>query len=120
MHKAVCSDCGKGCEVPFRPSGDKPIYCSDCFERKGGGSPNRSSRPRPNRPDFNKRDDTHKQLIEQVSLLNTKLDRILDALETKTKKKPITKKAEVKKVVKKSKPKAKKSKAKKASKKKAK
>ncbi len=34
MHQAVCSDCGKNCEVPFKPSGDKPVLCSDCF---GGG-----------------------------------------------------------------------------------
>jgi CxxC-x17-CxxC domain-containing protein len=31
MHKAVCSDCGKECEVPFKPSGDRPVYCKDCF-----------------------------------------------------------------------------------------
>lgn len=31
MHKAVCADCGKNCEVPFRPSGDRPVYCKNCF-----------------------------------------------------------------------------------------
>jgi len=36
MFDAVCDQCGKDCKVPFRPSGDKPIYCSDCFEEKGG------------------------------------------------------------------------------------
>ncbi|KKP65529.1 MAG: hypothetical protein UR64_C0026G0013, partial [Candidatus Nomurabacteria bacterium GW2011_GWE1_35_16] len=30
MFDAVCDQCGKDCRVPFRPSGDKPIYCSDC------------------------------------------------------------------------------------------
>lgn len=34
MHKAICSECGKDCEVPFRPTGDKPVYCSDCFRSK--------------------------------------------------------------------------------------
>ncbi len=34
MHKAVCSECGKECEVPFKPSGDRPIYCKDCFMKK--------------------------------------------------------------------------------------
>ena len=34
MHEAVCSACGKNCEVPFKPSGDKPVYCNECF-RKG-------------------------------------------------------------------------------------
>jgi CxxC-x17-CxxC domain-containing protein len=36
MHSAVCATCGKRCEVPFRPTGDKPIYCSFCFEKEGG------------------------------------------------------------------------------------
>ncbi len=37
MFDAVCDKCGKDCKVPFRPSGDKPVYCSDCFEREGNG-----------------------------------------------------------------------------------
>ena len=32
MHKAVCSECKKECEVPFRPTEGKPVYCSDCFK----------------------------------------------------------------------------------------
>lgn len=32
LFKAKCSDCGKFCEVPFRPSGDKPVLCSECFK----------------------------------------------------------------------------------------
>jgi CxxC-x17-CxxC domain-containing protein len=31
MHKAVCSKCGKNCEVPFKPTEGKPVYCKDCF-----------------------------------------------------------------------------------------
>ncbi len=31
MHKAKCADCGKECEVPFKPTGDKPVYCRDCY-----------------------------------------------------------------------------------------
>lgn len=33
MHPATCALCGKQTQVPFRPSGDKPVYCSDCFSR---------------------------------------------------------------------------------------
>lgn len=38
MHKATCSECGKTCEVPFRPTGEKPVFCNDCFasKREGG------------------------------------------------------------------------------------
>jgi len=32
MHKAVCSDCKKECEVPFKPTEGKPVYCKDCFQ----------------------------------------------------------------------------------------
>lgn len=32
MHSAICATCGKEALVPFVPSGDKPVYCSDCFQ----------------------------------------------------------------------------------------
>ncbi|NQU98572.1 DNA-directed RNA polymerase [Candidatus Woesearchaeota archaeon] len=31
MHKAVCADCKNECEVPFKPTEDRPVYCRDCF-----------------------------------------------------------------------------------------
>lgn len=37
LFKATCDKCHKSCEVPFRPSGDKPIYCRDCFVNKDDG-----------------------------------------------------------------------------------
>ena len=37
MHDAVCNSCGKDCQVPFRPTGDKPVFCRDCFSKQGGG-----------------------------------------------------------------------------------
>ena len=37
--QVVCAECGKECEVPFKPSADRPVYCRECFaKRKGGGS----------------------------------------------------------------------------------
>jgi len=33
MHKATCADCGKECEVPFKPDGSKPVYCRDCYQK---------------------------------------------------------------------------------------
>lgn len=33
MHKAVCSDCGQECEVPFKPTEGRPVYCQECFEK---------------------------------------------------------------------------------------
>ena len=34
MHKATCEECKKECEVPFKPSGDRPVYCKDCFSKR--------------------------------------------------------------------------------------
>lgn len=34
MFKAVCADCGKDCEVPFKPREDRPVYCKDCFSKR--------------------------------------------------------------------------------------
>jgi CxxC-x17-CxxC domain-containing protein len=33
MHKAVCSDCGNECEVPFKPAEGRPVFCKDCFRK---------------------------------------------------------------------------------------
>ncbi len=33
MYKAVCADCKKECEVPFKPREDRPVYCRDCFPK---------------------------------------------------------------------------------------
>ncbi|MEC7748923.1 MAG: CxxC-x17-CxxC domain-containing protein [Chloroflexota bacterium] len=38
MHTVICAECGNEASVPFRPRGDRPVYCSDCFSRQGGGS----------------------------------------------------------------------------------
>src|SRR5438067_344110 len=38
MFSATCSSCGQEAQVPFQPSGDKPVYCSSCFQQRGGGT----------------------------------------------------------------------------------
>ena len=44
MHPAVCAECGKDTEVPFRPTGERPVYCSDCYRQMGPRSGGSSSR----------------------------------------------------------------------------
>jgi len=34
MHKAICADCNKECSIPFKPTGDRPVYCQECFARR--------------------------------------------------------------------------------------
>lgn len=36
LHKAVCADCHQDCEVPFKPTGDRPVYCKKCFSKRKG------------------------------------------------------------------------------------
>ncbi len=38
MYTATCSSCGGEARVPFQPRGDKPVYCSNCYQQIGGGS----------------------------------------------------------------------------------
>lgn len=63
MFTATCSSCHKSCEVPFRPNGEKPVYCSACFgkmrdDADRGGDRNDARREKPayvksERPAFN-------------------------------------------------------------------
>jgi len=49
LHKTICSDCRKECEVPFKPSGNRPVYCKECFAKRKAGSSfkaNIDNRPR--------------------------------------------------------------------------
>lgn len=101
MFKATCANCGKPCEVPFRPSGNRPIYCSDCFEKMGKreGPGGRREERNFGRPRFEDRPFTppadngkaNAQIAEQLKNLNMKLDRIVSLLE-----KPVVKPAPVK------------------------
>ncbi|CAN5194819.1 zinc-ribbon domain containing protein [soil metagenome] len=34
MFPAICDECGQETMVPFQPSGNKPVYCSDCFSAR--------------------------------------------------------------------------------------
>jgi len=46
--RVICADCNKECEIPFKPSGDRPVYCKECFSKRKGGTPfsaNRDNRP---------------------------------------------------------------------------
>jgi len=53
LYKAICADCNKECEVPFRPNQDRPVYCKECFSsRKADRSPNASRDNRPKEKDL--------------------------------------------------------------------
>lgn len=33
MHDATCADCGQACQVPFKPTEGRPVYCRNCFSK---------------------------------------------------------------------------------------
>jgi CxxC-x17-CxxC domain-containing protein len=88
MHKAVCGKCGKDCEVPFEPTDGRPVFCSECFEKKEGEmtTPRKfQDRDRdrgPRRPDFDRRDGPRPHGPELFEAINRKLDKILEILST--------------------------------------
>lgn len=94
MFKAICSDCGKECEVPFKPNGSKPVFCRDCFASKRRFEGPRNENFPPRRPNFEDRGPRqgppppppHRE-FEQ---LNAKLDRILNLLTVQPEVKEVT------------------------------
>ncbi|HVZ67066.1 MAG TPA: CxxC-x17-CxxC domain-containing protein [Patescibacteria group bacterium] len=86
MHKAICSNCGKECEVPFRPTGEKPVFCSDCFREQGGPDRRPDRGPR----SFERREDRGPRppmgppppppMKREIDEINAKLDKIMRML----------------------------------------
>ena len=92
MHRAICSNCGQNCEVPFRPTGDKPVYCNNCFGKiraasNGAGGGDRGRDNRAPRRDFGggdsprPRNDGNADVLRQLTEINTKLERIVRVME---------------------------------------
>lgn len=103
LYKATCAQCGNTCEVPFRPTGERPVYCKDCFARMGGNEGkmerggDRGGDRRENR--FEKREfrshDTPKsygegsrgnaqgtdEVKKELQAMNIKLDRLIKVIE---------------------------------------
>lgn len=40
MYSAICATCGQETQVPFQPRGDRPVYCSDCYQAQRDGRTN--------------------------------------------------------------------------------
>jgi CxxC-x17-CxxC domain-containing protein len=34
MFPVTCAACGKDTQVPFKPTGSRPVYCEDCFRSR--------------------------------------------------------------------------------------
>ncbi len=75
MHRVICDKCGNECEVPFRPTGGKPVYCNDCFKKDG----NYESKVRFRKERF-AATGSDDELGKEIGEINRKLDLILEAL----------------------------------------
>lgn len=98
LYPATCSECRKPCEVPFRPTGERPVYCRECFgkqphvpgrnsngmDRPGGGYQREArpayERPAPAAPASNVGIES---LTRQLVALESKVNRILEILNQK-------------------------------------
>ncbi|MBR4000279.1 MAG: zinc-ribbon domain containing protein [Clostridia bacterium] len=34
MFTATCAECGGEAKIPFQPTSDRPVYCSECFAKR--------------------------------------------------------------------------------------
>ena len=102
LFTATCAECGKSCEVPFRPNGEKPVFCRECFADKRGNQAEYGRRetpahvPAPRDRDFAPRREfsapshhDHKpagedkridELKRQVEAAHKKLDMVIDMI----------------------------------------
>lgn len=81
LHATKCDECGQQCEVPFRPTGARPVLCKDCFRKQGGFS----KQGLRERPSFRETPasgglDTGR-LEKRLEVLESKIDRVLRELE---------------------------------------
>jgi len=114
MHKVICDECKKPCEVPFLPTAGKPVYCSACFGGKREGGNDRPSfggdrfpkksfgdYKTPARTDFGA--DVNKvsgsEIKKQIEVLNVKIDRLSKIIEDMAGVKSVVSPAPVKSVV---------------------
>ena len=112
MHQAVCDQCGKSCEVPFRPTDGKLVYCNVCFGGKKETGNNRGGDrfPRKNSDSYrtpvktdlgsNISKGDSDELKKQLEILNVKMDQLIKAVGAITNTKSLVTEEKVKEAVK--------------------
>lgn len=69
LFHARCEKCGNDCEVPFKPTNGKPVYCRDCFKKNDSFEPRKSYTS-----------NSSGAQSEDLSEIHRKLDKIMRAL----------------------------------------
>ncbi len=98
MSKATCSECSNVCEVPFKPNGERPVFCSNCFMSKRDGTFNNDRDERKgNVREISRRDSRDEkptysvptnnnsaevaEMKKQITNLNIKIDSLANAFD---------------------------------------
>ncbi|HEX8591335.1 MAG TPA: CxxC-x17-CxxC domain-containing protein [Candidatus Paceibacterota bacterium] len=97
LYDAECNSCHDRCQVPFRPNGKKPVYCTNCFKQEGDRPREREQRfserkfeqPRP--PVAPKPDPRIDELARKVDLMQSTLERLAATLEAGSRKEALGK-----------------------------
>ncbi len=63
MFQAVCAECRKNCEVPFKPTPERATYCKECFTRRKA---ERRGPQQPNQPNGNRWPETEQRKIKVI------------------------------------------------------
>ncbi len=77
LHRAVCERCGESCEVPFKPTGSKPVYCRDCFKKNDSSDGEKFAPSRRSNDRFESKPTVSS---DDIAKINRKLDKIMKAL----------------------------------------
>lgn len=107
MYSAVCDQCGDDCELPFKPSSDKPVFCSKCFEDVEKSRPKKWEEYK---ADFAKLEEKLDMIIKFLWISNEPKEKVVHKLPKKEKEEIIEEVAELEEKVTKKKATAKKAK----------
>jgi CxxC-x17-CxxC domain-containing protein len=94
LHEVTCDKCGMKCDIPFKPTNNKPVYCRSCFRKESGSESRGGDRfesrnkdrfeSKPKFEEFKPHNEssisTSNVSSEDLDKINKKLDKIMKAL----------------------------------------
>jgi CxxC-x17-CxxC domain-containing protein len=60
LTRVKCAECGDECTVPFKPTGDRPVYCRTCFSKQRDNFPAKEKFSRRGKPEFHYKKDRYR------------------------------------------------------------
>lgn len=86
LFNAECNGCGTRCQVPFRPNGKKPVYCSNCFTKNDTRSAPRANsaayRPDQRSASVQVPDRQIQDLKREIEAMNATLQKLVTTVDT--------------------------------------